>query len=108
MKMKMYSIYDEKSLTYNKPFHFPNDETMERTMIDLVLKDDNDVGKHPEDYLCFCIGEFDDDTGVLTGIKEKRLCFRFSDLVTKTKRAWAAEIGPDELEKMQTIGARAS
>lgn len=107
MKLMMFSVYDEKAEIYNKPFHFPNMETMKRTMIDLVMKKDNDVGKHPEDYLCFCIGEFDEDTGVLTGIPEKKLCFRFSDLLAETKRAWANEIGPDELEKIETIGARA-
>lgn len=106
MKLKMFSVYDEKAQIYNKPFHFPNMETMKRTMIDLVLKDDNDVGKHPEDYLCYMIGEFDEDTGVLTGIPQKQICFRFSDLLAETKRAWAQEIRPDELEKFATIGAQ--
>lgn len=66
MKMitNIYTIYDTKAKIYNKPFYIINDDVALRTALDLVNDQKSDVSKHPEDFIMYRIGQYEDTTAV--------------------------------------------
>jgi hypothetical protein len=68
MKTKMYVIYDSKAKVYNKPFFMLNDSIAIRAVTDLANDLSTDVGRHPEDFILFSIGEYDDESATLDPI----------------------------------------
>ena len=58
----MYSIYDHKAKMYMRPFFVPNREVALRVVTDLVNDSEHEIGKHPEDYALFYLGEWDDNS----------------------------------------------
>ncbi|PWN77291.1 hypothetical protein CV717_28670 [Bacillus cereus] len=80
MKLSVYTIFDEKAMVYNKPFFLLNDDVCHRTMLDLVNNPETDIAKHPEDFILFKIGEYDDGTGVITNIPNAKTMYRFIDI----------------------------
>lgn len=65
MKMKIYSIYDDKAEIYNRPWFQVNEATARRTCQDLLGRQDTEFGNHPEDFVLFELGEYDDQTGMI-------------------------------------------
>jgi len=63
MKLNAYSIYDNKALVYGLPFFAPTDGAAIRSLRDLANDSNTTVGRHPRDFVLFCVGEFDDQTG---------------------------------------------
>lgn len=61
MITKLFTIYDSKAQTYNRPFHQLNDEVAKRTASDLRTTND-DIASNPEDYSLFELGTYDDST----------------------------------------------
>lgn len=59
----MYSIFDTKAEHFNVPFFMPNQAMAQRAFNDLAVDPKTLVGKHPEDYMLYEVGEFDDITG---------------------------------------------
>lgn len=68
MIVKMYSVFDSKAAFFGKPFFEQREESAIRTFSDAVNeKNPNNMwNKHPEDYSLFFLGQFDDQTGVIT------------------------------------------
>lgn len=62
MKLNAYSIYDHKAKMYMRPFFVHNSAVATRTIADLVNDTTHEIGKHPEDYSLFFLGEWDDNT----------------------------------------------
>lgn len=65
MKLRAYSIYDNKVMSFNAPFYAATDGAAVRSFQDLAQDLNTSVGRHPRDYSLFCVGEFDDTTGYL-------------------------------------------
>ena len=63
MILKMFSILDAKVGTYSPPFYMPTVAAGLRAFADVASTPDNNIGKHPEDYSLFQIGEYDDSIG---------------------------------------------
>lgn len=68
MKINAYSIFDRKTLAYFPPFYAPTHGGAVRSLADLVGDTNTTVGRHPNDYVLFCIGCFDDAKGALEPI----------------------------------------
>lgn len=66
MKFKLFAIYDDKVQAYTVPFAKPTVGSGIRTFDDLVNNPESDIGRHPEDYTLFLIGEYDDQTAQVT------------------------------------------
>lgn len=64
MIMRCYSVYDRKALVYNPPFYAPTDGAAIRIVSD-AANDQNQLGRHPHDYVLFCVGTYDDQLGRL-------------------------------------------
>lgn len=69
MKIKLFTIRDQKLNQYQKPFGAPTVEAVAREIKSAVERGEGDVGRYPEDHDIYQIGEFDHDTGVLIPLK---------------------------------------
>lgn len=70
MKMRLYSIFDSKLASFDRPFVMLTDAAAIRSFRDAVndrSNPNNQWAKHPEDFSLFFVGEFEDDLGKLQG-----------------------------------------
>lgn len=65
MLLRAYSIYDVKALQYHPPFFASTNGAAVRSVHDLVNDTNTSVGRHPADYVLYCVGEYDDSKGAL-------------------------------------------
>lgn len=72
MILNAYSLFDNKGLIFNTPFFQHNDAVAKRMLQDLVQDLNTSVGRHPSDYVLYCIGTYDDQTGELHPISPRR------------------------------------
>lgn len=66
MKVKIFSILDAKTGAYMQPFFALAIGQAARMFGDNVNDTTSGMNKHPEDYVLYHIGEFDDNSGELT------------------------------------------
>lgn len=60
---KVFTVYDSKAEIYLNPFLMKNKAEALRAFIDIANDPTTQIGKHPEDFTLFEIGEFDYDRG---------------------------------------------
>lgn len=65
MTVKIYAIVDAKMGTFMQPFFALTNGQAARSFGDTALDPNSGVHKHPEDYVLYYIGEFDDNSGEL-------------------------------------------
>lgn len=63
MLIKVYSVYDKKTLAYNTPYFAATDGAATRSFQELAGDLSTTVGKYPHDYSLYYIGEYDIDKG---------------------------------------------
>ena len=63
MVLKVYSIYDQKTGVYDRPFLQHTHGEAERNFKQLVNDEKSQVNKFPEDYDLYYLGEYDNNTG---------------------------------------------
>lgn len=73
MLMKVFSIFDDKSLTYSKPFYELTLGSAIRVFTDAAADPQSAFARHPADYSLFHIGQFNDETAVLDRVEPKNL-----------------------------------
>lgn len=73
MKTMMFSVFDIKAAVYGTPFFMPREAAAIRAFGDLVNDERSTVSKHPEDYVLFHIGDFEDDTANIEVVKPRSL-----------------------------------
>ena len=66
MIIKIYTVYDLKAEAYLPPFFMQNNGTAIRSFADAVNKEGHEFNAHPEDYVLFEIGEYDDKKAQIT------------------------------------------
>lgn len=66
--MFMYTVRDSKSEAYLPPFLAENAAVAIRLLVDAAEGPNSIMGKHPEDFQVFQIGEFDQQSGEVKGI----------------------------------------
>jgi len=66
MNVKLYSIFDKKSLIFSPLFPAPTPGAAERAIADQVSNPETQLAKWPADFALYRICEFDDQTGVVT------------------------------------------
>lgn len=67
--LKVFTIYDSKAETYLIPFYARANGEAIRTFINMAKDDTHPVGQNPEDYTLFRIGMFDQEKGIVAGLK---------------------------------------
>lgn len=68
MILRCYSIYDRKALQYHPPFYAVTDGSAVRSFADLVKDPNTNIGRHPADFVLYCVGTYDDNKGAMTPV----------------------------------------
>lgn len=63
--LKIYSILDDKAQCFNTPYFAQNDLVACRSFSDLCNDSRSIVSQHLGDFHLYCLGEFDDEKGIL-------------------------------------------
>ena len=58
----MYAVYDSQTKVFTMPNSAPTDGAAKRAFCDHVMRDEK-VSMWPEDYILYCLGVYDDNTG---------------------------------------------
>lgn len=80
MKQNIYTVLDQKAGAYLAPFFMLNDGMAVRTIENCLFDKDHQFFRHPEDYLLYKIGEYDDLQGLIYGTNEPQLVSKVIDL----------------------------
>ncbi len=73
MKLNAYTIYDVASGIYMRPFFSQADGQAIRGFKDIATDADHEIGKHPEDYTLYRIGNYNETTGKMQGEELEKL-----------------------------------
>lgn len=63
MKLKMFSIRDQKAECFNTPFFQKTHGEAERNFLTLARDEKSSISKYPEDFDLYYLGEYDDNLG---------------------------------------------
>lgn len=63
MKIKIFAVLDTKTGIYSHPMFMHTTGAMMRAWVDTVNDPKSSMNKHPEDYVLFELGEYDDAHG---------------------------------------------
>lgn len=66
MILFIYSVYDEKVKSFGTPFYKPTNPSAIRDFSDLAKDQNTSIGRHPEDYTLYQLGEYSDMDGTFT------------------------------------------
>lgn len=66
MKLGMYSIFDRKAESYASPFYAANDAAAMRLFVMEGQRDESMIRMFPSDYELCCVGDFDDQSGLVS------------------------------------------
>ena len=69
----MFSVFDSKAAVFGTPFFMQREAAAIRAFSDLANDPQTMVGKHPEDFALFHVGDFDDDTAGFNSVKPRNL-----------------------------------
>lgn len=70
-KLQIFSIYDKKAQAYILPHFFHQKGEAIRALEDAVndmSNPNNQIARHPSDFVLMHLGDFDDRTGVVLGL----------------------------------------
>lgn len=70
-KLQIFAIYDKKAQAYILPHFFRQKGEAIRRLEDVVndVQDPhNQIARHPSDFVLAHVGEYDDRTGIVTGL----------------------------------------
>ena len=79
--MKLFTVYDLKSQAYMPPFCVRAKDEAIRSFADQANNKDTGIGAHPSDYVLYELGDYDDQSAVITPYSEKVQVAIASDLV---------------------------
>lgn len=103
MIIRAYSVYDRKSLIYNPPFYAPTDGAAVRIVQDAANDPNSQLGRHPVDYVLFCVGDYDDQKGLLLAQTPLQHVMDIAALVEHQPNLWnGAGKAPDTLSDAVT------
>ncbi len=72
--MLIHAIYDSKAQAYQTPYYSMNQETAIRPIADAVNDGLHPLGRNPDHYTLFYLGEFDDNSGEIKPAERKSVC----------------------------------
>jgi len=82
---KIYAISDSKMEAFNRPFVLPADGAAIRAFQDEINNKDSELSKHPKDYDLYCVGLWDEETGIISECKTKLIAAGESLIYRKDK-----------------------
>lgn len=88
LAMLVFSLFDRKAGDYGGLVLSKNEEMAKRTLLEAMLKSESLLSKYPDDYDLMLLGEFDDETGELSGSFPRRVC-SLREVLDGTARAFS-------------------
>jgi hypothetical protein len=82
MKKVICSVFDVKALVYSDPFFSTNIMTATRDFSYAANDATTSIGRNPEDFSLYCLGDFDDSTAIVTLLPNAELVASASSLIT--------------------------
>lgn len=79
MKLHVYTIRDSKADTHNNPFFMVNEATALRSCAALLDREDV-MRRHPEDFMLFYHGTYDDHTAKFDLLQQPQAIIQFVNL----------------------------
>lgn len=83
MEIRVFAVRDMKALAFLQPFFSQSSMSAIRAFGDACEQKDTPFNKHPEDYVLYEIGGYNDDTGMLTAVSPVRMLGCASDFLVK-------------------------
>ncbi len=96
MRHRAFSIFDQKAKAYMTPFYMSEVGMATRAFTDMVNKDDHPMSAHPEDYVLFEVGQFDDVSGQVSAYEGPELVVTALQVVDGVKQAELLQFGERE------------
>lgn len=86
MKLKVFVLRDSKSETYLPPFYQKSHGEAERTLRTWCENKESMVGKYPEDFDLFFLGEWDDLDGKFETVGSPQHMMKALHVLSKTPK----------------------
>lgn len=83
MKVRVFAVYDEKAKAFGQLGCCLHDGQAMRDFTDQICSPQSHLSKHPEDYKLYCLGEYDDNSGVLVSFPQPEFLVAGSSCVNK-------------------------
>lgn len=83
MKLTICSVYDSAAQAFNRPLFVPHANLARRSFQDEINRggdQNNQMNTHPEDFILYELGTFDDETARFDLLPEPRIVARAKDL----------------------------
>ena len=74
MNLEVYAVHDAAVGAFNRPLFFRSRGEAIRAFQDAVLDPQSGFSAHGADYSFYCVGTFDDESGVLVPFEPGRVC----------------------------------
>lgn len=85
MKLLAYTIHDNKALTYSPPFYAATDAAAVRMLQDTASDSNTSIGRHPADFVLYCVGTWDDQNAEFAWLSPVRHIIDAISLVNMNK-----------------------
>lgn len=85
MQHQIFTVYDTKVLAYLPPFYMQTKPAAIRAITDTMQDPSHQFSKHPEDYVLFHLGDFDDNTAAIIPLKVPLALAGLHELVPQEK-----------------------
>lgn len=72
MKLKVFAVYDSKSENFGTPMFMLTEGVATRSFEDECNRKESQLYQHPEDYGLFHIADYEDQSGVITPLKQPK------------------------------------
>lgn len=79
--MKLYSVYDQKAESWGQPVFYRAHGEALRGLEDECRRPESIIAAHPEDFVMFYLGDFDETTGTLVVENSPLVLSRASELL---------------------------
>lgn len=83
MELRVYAIYDAKAAAFNPPFFMATDALAIRAAQDTVSDPKTIFNRHPDDFVLYQVGVFNDSTGEIVGYSPALHVVAFAELVVQ-------------------------
>lgn len=83
MKLKVVSVYDSAVQAFMRPIFVAAVGAAVRSFTDEMNRPESEMHRHPQDYVLYELGEFDDSDGSMVSITPPKMLVRGSDVITQ-------------------------
>lgn len=106
MIQKMFAVRDSKANAFLQPFFSSANGSAIRALADAVNDGKSPIALHPEDYILYEVGTFDDNLGVIEPVSPIKLLAMAVDLAHQVIKPEFKVAESDVVEKEAVLGKK--